>query len=125
MYEEATPYYQQLTLNAGTLCTALASAGYSTDQLFSGVPSEQALGQLSAEAAVALSGVVIADVAATNPVAAAAAAALADAAAAVTSVKAFLHGSVTAILAAALVQVCYTLGLDRYPCGRHCMETCS
>lgn len=105
VYEEAAPYYQQLTGNARALCTALASAGYSTDQLFGGVPFEQALKQLSAGAAVALSGVVTADVAAINPAAAAAAATLAAAAAAVTSVEAFLHGSVTAILAAALVQV--------------------
>ncbi|BDA40363.1 TATA-binding protein-associated factor 172 [Coccomyxa sp. Obi] len=108
VYEEAAPYYEQLKGTTRTLCTALASAGYSRDQLFGGVPCEQALGQLNAGAAVALSGVVTADVAATNPVAAAAAAALAAAAAAVTSVEAFLHGSVTAILAAALVQAGHT-----------------
>lgn len=94
-----------MTGNARALCTALASAGYNTEQLFGGVPSDQALRQLSAGSAVALSGVVTSDVAVTNPAAAAAAAGLAAAAATVTSVEAFLHGSVTAILAAALVQV--------------------
>ena len=112
IYEEAAPYYTQLRGNARALCNALAAAGYSVDQLFGGVPSDQAIAHMGTEAAAALAGVVTADVAASHPAAAAAAAALAGTTASVASVEAFLHGSVTAVLAAALVQVClflYTL----------------
>lgn len=105
MYEEAAPYYAQLRGNASALCSALSRAGYDVAQLWGGVPSEQALARMGTDAASVLAGVVTADVAAAQPAAASAAAALRDSIAAVSSVDALLHGSATALLAAAAVQV--------------------
>lgn len=106
VYEEAAPYYAQLRAQTSALCSALATAGYSVDQLFGGVPSDTAIIQMGTEAATALAGLVTADMAVSHPTAAAAAAALAGTAGTVMSVEAFMHGSVTAVLASALVQVC-------------------
>lgn len=106
VYEEAAPYYAQLRTQTSVLCSALATAGYSVDQVFGSVPSDTALAQMGNEAAMALAGLVTADMAVSHPTAAAAAAALAGMAGTVMSVEAFMHGSVTAVLASALVQVC-------------------
>ena len=106
VYEEAAPYYAQLRAQTSALCSALATAGYSVDQLLGAVPSDTAIAQMGTEAATALAGLVTADMAVSYPTAAAAAAALAGTAGTVMSVEAFMHGSVTAVLASALVQVC-------------------
>ncbi|KAK9916950.1 hypothetical protein WJX75_009151 [Coccomyxa subellipsoidea] len=108
VYEEAAPYYAQLRAQTSALCSALATAGDSVDQLFGGVPSDTAIAQMGTEAATALAGLVTADMAVSHPTAAAAAAALAGTAGTVMSVEAFMHGSVTAVLASALVQAGHT-----------------
>lgn len=108
-YEEVLPYYEAFRAHATSLIGTLTQAGYDLSAFIGGSPQQNYVAMLSPDSAAALAALVTPDLAAALPAAAAGQSALVASAAAATSVEAYLHGSVTAVLAAALVQVLLTI----------------
>jgi hypothetical protein len=104
-YEEVRPYYEQLHLRAGVLIQTLVSAGYGLEALLGGATQQHFVETLTSQSAGALASAVSAELAAALPVVAAQQSALAASAATASAVETCLHGSVSAVLAAALVEV--------------------